>query len=381
MSASAKKPRDLRLDFFRGLSLVAIFFAHVPGGWAREIIWARFGLSDAAHVFVFISGFAAAIAFGGTFGRMGFATGTARIVWRAAQLYGCHIALFFATLFIVAAFAPGYAGFLGIDGFFADPLRHIVDLFTLRYVPTYFDILPLYLVVLAAVPLAMALARIHPGLVIAASVGLWSGVQVTGFNLAAGEGRFWGFNPLAWQMLFFAGFALSRGWIAPPKPTPAVLALCLGYLVFGFVVEFKAVWSLVPELAALHEWAYAHANKPDLDARQFAHFVALAIVALWVVRQRPAMLESVLAWPFILLGRQALPVFFSGMVLSHLGGIALAIYGTDVEDQIAVHGFGILGLLAVARIATFVKNAPWKTGAKPASAPAAAAISAPSVAR
>jgi hypothetical protein len=381
MSASAKKPRDLRLDFFRGLSLVAIFFAHVPGGWAREIIWARFGLSDAAHVFVFISGFAAAIAFGGTFGRMGFATGTARIVWRAAQLYGCHIALFFATLFIVAAFAPGYAGFLGIDGFFADPLRHIVDLFTLRYVPTYFDILPLYLVVLAAVPLAMALARIHPGLVIAASVGLWSGVQVTGFNLAAGEGRFWGFNPLAWQMLFFAGFALSRGWIAPPKPTPAVLALCLGYLVFGFVVEFKAVWSLVPELAALHEWAYAHANKPDLDARQFAHFVALAIVALWVVRQRPAMLESVLAWPFILLGRQALPVFFSGMVLSHLGGIALAIYGTDIEDQIAVHGFGILGLLAVARIATFVKNAPWKTGAKPASAPAAAAISAPSVAR
>jgi hypothetical protein len=107
----------------------------------------------------------------------------------------------------------------------------------------------------------------------------------------------------------------------------------------------------------------------------------LAIVALWVVRQRPAMLESVLAWPFILLGRQALPVFFSGMVLSHLGGIALAIYGTDIEDQIAVHGFGILGLLAVARIATFVKNAPWKTGVKPASAPAAAAISVPSVAR
>lgn len=381
MSASAKKPRDLRLDFFRGLSLIAIFFAHVPGGWAREIIWARFGLSDAAHVFVFISGFAAAIAFGGTFGRMGFATGTARIAWRAAQLYGCHVALFFVTLFVIAALESGYAAFLGIDGFFADPARHIVDLFTLRYVPSYFDILPLYMVVLAAVPVAMALARVNPGLVIATSVGLWCFVQLTGFNLPAGDGRLWGFNPLAWQMLFFAGFALSRGWIAPPKPTPAVLALCLGYLAFGFVVEFKAVWSLMPELAALHEWAYAHANKPDLDARQFAHFVALAIVALWVVRQRPAMLESVLAWPFILLGRQALPVFFSGMVLSHLGGIALAIYGTDIEDQIAVHGFGILGLFAVARIAIFVKNAPWKTGAKPASAPAAAAISAPSVAR
>ena len=60
----AKRPRDARLDFFRGLSLVAIFFAHIPGGWGREFIWARFGLSDAAHVFVFISGFAAALAFG-----------------------------------------------------------------------------------------------------------------------------------------------------------------------------------------------------------------------------------------------------------------------------------------------------------------------------
>ncbi len=379
MNALPKKPRDPRLDFFRGLSLVAIFFAHVPGGWAREFIWARFGLSDAAHVFVFISGFAAAIAFGGTFGRMGFATGAARIAWRAAQLYGCHIALFFVTLFLVAALQPGYAAFLGIDGFFADPLRHIVELFTLRYVPTYFDILPLYMVVLAAVPLAMALARVHPGLVIAVSVTLWGFVQATGFNLPAGDGRLWGFNPLAWQMLFFSGFALSRGWIAPPKPTPAVLALCLAYLVFGFVVEFRAVWSLLPELASLHAWAYAHANKPNLDARQFVHFVALAIVALWVVRQRPVMLESAVARPFVMLGRQALPVFFSGMVLSHLGGIALVIYGTDIEDQIAVHAIGIAALFAVARIAAYVKNAPWKTGVKPP--PAGASISVPSVAQ
>jgi hypothetical protein len=376
-----KKPRDPRLDFFRGLSLVAIFFAHVPGGWAREFIWARFGLSDAAHVFVFISGFAAAIAFGGTFGRMGFATGTARIAWRAAQLYGCHVALFFVTLFVIAALEPGYAAFLGIDGFFADPARHIVDLFTLRYVPTYFDILPLYMVVLAAVPLAMALARVHPGLVIATSVGLWCFVQLTGFNLPAGDGRLWGFNPLAWQMLFFAGFALSRGWIAPPKPTRAGLALCFVYLAFGFVAEVRAVWSFVPELAALHDWAYAHAHKPNLDARQFAHFVALAIVALWAVSLRPAMLTGALARPFVKLGQQALPVFFAGMALSHLGGIAMAVYGSDPEDQIAVHAIGVAGLFAVARIAAYVKNAPWKSGAKPPSTSAPAPVIAPSVAQ
>ncbi|MCM0020777.1 MAG: OpgC domain-containing protein, partial [Tagaea sp.] len=207
-----KKPRDPRLDFFRGLSLLAIFFAHIPGGWARELIWARFGLSDAAHVFVFISGFAAAIAFGGTFVKMGFLAGTARIAWRVCQLYACHLALFFLALFLVAAFELDYADYLGIEGFFADPISSIVALFTLRYVPTYFDILPLYMLVLASVPLVMALARVHPGLVIALSVASWSFVQATGFNLPAGEGRGWGFNPLAWQLIFLAGFAFSRGW-------------------------------------------------------------------------------------------------------------------------------------------------------------------------
>lgn len=374
MTAPApKKVRDPRLDFFRGVSLVAIFFAHVPGGWAREIIWARFGLSDAAHVFVFISGFAAAIAFGGTFVKMGFFAGTARIAWRAAQLYACHLALFFLALFLSAAFVPEYAEFLGIAGFFADPAARIVELFTLRYVPTYFDILPLYMLVLASVPLVMALARVHPGLVIAVSVALWSVVQATGFNLPAGEGRSWGFNPLAWQLIFFAGFALSRGWIVPPRPTPVLLTLCFVYLAFGVVAEVPWVWNLRPELEAVHYWAYAHAHKPNLDLRQFAHFAALAIVALWAVRDRLHLLTTPLAMPFVKLGRQALPVFFAGMAFSHLGGMTVAAFGTGLDIQVLVHGLGLAGLFAVARISTFVKNAPWKTGTKPPVKPAAEA--------
>jgi hypothetical protein len=380
----AKKPRDPRLDFFRGLSLLAIFFAHIPGGWAREFIWARFGLSDAAHVFVFISGFAAAIAFGGTFVKKGFVTGTARIAWRVAQLYACHLALFFLALFLTAAFDLDYADYLGIDGFFADPISSLVALFTLRYVPTYFDILPLYMLVLASVPLVMALARLHPGLVIAGSVALWSLVQATGFNLPAGEGRSWGFNPLAWQLIFLAGFAFSRGWIVPPKPTRPLLGLCFAYLAFGAAAEIPWLWTLHPDLEALHDWAYAHAHKPNLDLRQFAHFLALAFVALWFVRDRLHWLASPLGKPLVRLGQQALPVFFSGMALSHLGGIAMAAYGTAFDVQLVVHGLGIAGLFAVAAVARYVKNAPWKTGAQPPKAapqPVPAAVSAPSVAR
>jgi hypothetical protein len=386
MTATApKKPRDVRLDFFRGLSLVAIFTAHVPGDWLAEIIWARFGLSDAAHVFVFISGYAAAIAFGSTFVRDGFALGTARIAWRCAQLYSVHAALFVAGAAICALgalYGIDYADFLGIRDFFADPGRSLLGLLTLRYVPTYFDILPLYMLVLAGVPLVMLLARVHPGLVIALSVALWSYVQATGFNLDAGtsSGRGWGFNPLAWQMLFFTGFALSRGWIEAPGPSRALLAVCAGYLVFALVAIHPAIYTLSPALVDLHAWAYSHAHKPNLDLRQYAHFLALAYVALWAIRGRHDLLESGLARPFVRIGRQALPVFFAGMALAHVGGILFAAFGDGLAVQVFVNVAGIGALYAIARIAAWVKVAPWKTGhARPSRVPAAASTPAPVV--
>lgn len=381
----AKKPRDLRLDFFRGLSLVAIFTAHVPGDWLAEVIWARFGLSDAAHVFVFISGYAAAIAFGSTFVRDGFTIGTARIAWRCAQLYSTHAALFVvgvAVCALGALYGVDYADFLGVKDFFADPGRTILGLLTLRYVPTYFDILPLYMLVLACVPLVMLLARVHPGIVIALSVALWSYVQATGFNLDAGtsSGRGWGFNPLAWQMLFFAGFALSRGWIEAPRANRVLLVLAIGYLVFALVAIHPAIYALSPILGDLHAWAYSHAHKPNLDLRQFAHFLALAYVALWAICGRMALLESGIAWPFVQIGRQALPVFFAGMALAHAGGILFASLGDGFAMQVLVNVAGIGALYAVARISAWVKVAPWKSGhGRPARAPAAVPVIAPPV--
>jgi len=377
--------RDPRLDFFRGLSLVAIFLAHVPGDWLREIIWARFGLSDAAHVFVFISGYAAALAFGSTFVKMGFWTGTARIGWRAAQLYGCHLALVFLGLFVCAAAAElvpmvDYAEFLGISGFYAAPAARIVELFTLRYVPAYFDILPLYMLVLASIPLAMALARVHPAWVIATSVTLWCTVQITDFNLPAGEGRSWGFNPFAWQLIFFTGFAISRGWLVPPRMSTPLLALCTAYLLFGLAAEVPWIWSLHPALEHVHDWAYAHAHKPNLDLRQYAHFLALAAVTLWAIKGREQLLLSWPAMPFVRLGRQALPVFFSGMALSHIGGIAMAVHGTGLATQVVVNVLGIAGLMVVAKVSLYVKNAPWKSGGLPAAKAGTAIEAVPSIA-
>jgi hypothetical protein len=88
MSAMAK--RDPWLDVFRGLAMFIIFIAHLPGNPWNAYIPARFGPSDATEMFVFCSGFASAIAFGGTFNRDGFGVGTLRVLHRCWQITG-HI--------------------------------------------------------------------------------------------------------------------------------------------------------------------------------------------------------------------------------------------------------------------------------------------------
>ena len=59
----SSRPRDLRLDFFRGSAMFIILFAHTPGNPWTLWIPARFGFSDATEMFVFCSGFASALAF------------------------------------------------------------------------------------------------------------------------------------------------------------------------------------------------------------------------------------------------------------------------------------------------------------------------------
>src|SRR5271166_6191548 len=101
----AARARDLRLDFFRGLAMLIIFVAHVPGNSWTEYIPARFGFSSSAEMFVFCSGCASALAFGSVFARCGWRIGIVRIAYRIWQLYWAHIGLFLvlASISISAA--------------------------------------------------------------------------------------------------------------------------------------------------------------------------------------------------------------------------------------------------------------------------------------
>jgi len=389
-TSPVKKPRDVRVDFFRGAALIIIFVAHVPGNVLGDWIPARFGLSDAAHMFVFISGYAAAIAFGGTFLRFGFLAGAGRIAIRCAQLFGAHIGLFIAVATLCAVFADQlggleYAAHLNIGGFFAEPGHALTGLFTLSYVPTFFDILPLYMVVLALVPVATLLARLHPYLPMTVSAVVWLAVQVQGYALPAGyaENALWGFNPFAWQLIFFTGYSLSMGWIARPSFSRPLVTLAAIYVAVSAAAMIPLIYESAELLAMLRDWVLAHASKPDLDIRQYLHFLALALVVLALLEGRTQVLAGAWAKPFVKIGQQALVVFVSGMTLSHLGGMVMQTYGTDLPVQLLVNGVGFGALFAIAYVSAWVKNPPWKAksapragiAALPAAAPAGLSVS------
>src|ERR1700722_2854745 len=86
--------RDLRLDFFRGLSLLFIFIDHIPNNFLSNVTLHSVAFSDAAEVFVFISGYAAALAYGRVLQSNGLPIATVHIYHRVWQLYVAHIFIF-----------------------------------------------------------------------------------------------------------------------------------------------------------------------------------------------------------------------------------------------------------------------------------------------
>src|SRR5260370_25741778 len=94
VSFPASGVRELRLDLFRGLVLWLIFIDHVSPDVLSWFTIRSYGFSDAAEIFIFISGYTAAFVYGRAMLKSGFVTATARILRRVWQIYAAHVLLF-----------------------------------------------------------------------------------------------------------------------------------------------------------------------------------------------------------------------------------------------------------------------------------------------
>jgi peptidoglycan/LPS O-acetylase OafA/YrhL len=97
IKAHLPKGRDLRLDLFRGIANWAIFLDHIPNNAVNWITTRNYGFSDAADLFVFISGYTASFVYARMMIERGFIVGATRLFKRVWQLYVAHVLSAFNT--------------------------------------------------------------------------------------------------------------------------------------------------------------------------------------------------------------------------------------------------------------------------------------------
>lgn len=365
--ADAGRKRDPRIDFFRGLALFIILIAHVPFDEWALFIPARFGFSDATEIFVFLSGMASAMAFGRLADREGMGLLCARIAHRIWQIYWAHIGLFVATAALMAAAGNRpdgntYITALNLEPFFADPATLLPHLFTLTYVPNYFDILPMYMLLLALIPVMLGAERIHRHLPFALIVGLWAMTQ-TGFPRLPAEpwsDRPWFFDPFGWQMLFFAGFYLKRRPLHTLPDNRWVTVTSVLIILGSVPLSWHPLLEWSPVLGEVSVRLLPLTDKSAFGLLRLIHFAALAHLAIRIAGPLGSRLQGPACGLVRQVGEQSLAIFVFGMFLAQAMGIALDATDRGPLATLLINLAGFALLLVAARVTAWFKRSPWK---------------------
>jgi hypothetical protein len=358
--------RDLRLDFFRGVALFLIFIDHIPENVLSYFTLQAVGFYDAAEVFIFISGFTAALVYGGRLASKGALYATAQVLRRAWQLYVAHIFLFMIFIAEVSYTAstfknPMYNEEMRVADFLDEPHVAVIKALVLEFQPTFLDILPMYIVMLLIFPVILLGTQRHWLLVLVPSALVYLAIQIFGIAVPAyPEGHVWYFNPLAWQFLFVAGALLGN----PNMPGQVMTTMVRRAYPFALVIFVVAsviklswtihgVWEAFPGLFLKELWPV---NKNNLSPVRLVPFFALVVLtAVWVPRDA-RFLSSAAARPLIRCGQQSLEIFCLGILLSALGHFILSEFDSGIIAQLAVNAAAIAAMLLTAKMIDWYKK-------------------------
>lgn len=327
MNAPASSPqRYAELDFFRGLVLLIIMVDHIGGSILSRVTLHAYALCDAAEVFVFLGGFATAIAYNSLAERKTVAAARQRFIRRAFEIYRAFLVtaglmlLITAVLNALAIDGPNMPT-NDLEGLLHTPLIVLRDILLFRRQPYLASVLPMYAFFALLVPLALPVARERPWLLLAVSVLLWLSARRIAGYLPTVDGMPWDFNPFAWQLLFVLGV------LARCQPIyPALSKRPLGWLI------------TVAALAGVAAGAYYRLHiepfptdpsiKQNLGALRLLNFLAIAWLAAKLVHLG-WMHKIAHAMPWIgTIGRQGLLCFVAGTAIS-LAVDSLLYYTTD----------------------------------------------------
>jgi hypothetical protein len=367
----AKATRVGCIDFWRGCVLIAILVDHIPGNLLEWSTPRNYGLSDSSEAFVFISGLSVGMVYAPRAGKQGLASVALGCVRRALKLYGVHLAI---TLTALVIFAAAYQ-MSGVDDLieahgralvFASPASGLASLAMLSHQLGYFNILPMYMVLMLWAPVALALAMRSVGMTFLASAGVYAASRA-GLHLPNWpEPGGWFFNPFAWQLVFTLGVISAVLWgRGPPQARPELVLASVAAIV-ACALTVTGAAGMVP---GLRDTVFAHLDiaKQDLGLARLVHFAALAYL-LSTTPGLAGLVESRLGAAVQGLGRHGLPVFAVGSLLSALAQAAIAAtspYASAGVEHLAGFAYTLIG---VAFLFVLVRRIECRSSLSPSSA-------------
>jgi hypothetical protein len=365
--------RELRIDLFRGLALWLIFIDHVSPDLLTWFTIRSYGFSDAAEIFIFISGYTAAFVYGRVMLASGFVVASARVLRRVWQIYVAHV---FIVIMLLAEISyvstssanPFYSQEMHVLDFLKQPGIVMLQTLLLRFRPLNIDVLPLYVVLMFFLPVVLWLLKWRADLTLALSVALYAFTWHYDWYLSAYPDGYWAFNPFAWQLLFVFGAWCALGGakrMARTLSSPITLWISLAYVLAAFSVTltwyFPQLGYLMPHW--LEQWIYP-IDKTDLDVLRFVHFLALAVITVRFVPPGWPGLKSPWLRPMILCGQHSLEIFCLGVFLAFAGYFVLIESSAGAGVHFLVGILGILIMSAVAWLNSWYKRTDGKSASR-----------------
>ncbi|MBX3735725.1 MAG: OpgC domain-containing protein [Candidatus Didemnitutus sp.] len=300
--------RDRRFDSLRGLLVVLMATNHIASD-LRGATDQALGFVSSAEGFVFMSGLVAGWVYARRLLERGFAAACAASARRAGTVYRTHLLTYFVALvwtLLYTLYTHAVSPHLP-PWFVTEPLNSVWLGLTLLYQPGLLGILPMYCVLLLALPWVLRASLRGSGFVVLAlSFLIWAVTQSASGGIWAWGGRIdlGALHPLAWQFLFVAGAVLGAHKamgvrLLEPRAWP--LALAFAAAVALWLVRHGIVPAPLPvdQLAVL-------TNKTTLGALRLADFALVA----YLVASAATVFPGAFTWrPLALVGEFALPAF------------------------------------------------------------------------
>jgi hypothetical protein len=361
--------RDLRIDFFRGLSLYMVLVDHVGWDPISRVTYQALGFSDAAAIFFFLSGISCGIAYSRVLARSGWLGLLTAITKRAAKIYFYYL-LCNLIIIILAIAAADSITFWALTSIPKDPVNAVRTTIELIGPSPYSSILVLYiLLTLLVIPLFLAGARYSASMTLGLSGLIWIISQfypnlVPDWIIHYFDPIAWRyFDPIAWQFLFSIGMFIGTKYEAPPQllvtiqrsrlvlmaawAIVIVSFFCKHVLFFSSHLHLDLGWLPIP---------YPMVAKSNLAVVYLLHFLSVALIVATYFRASNPMFRWAGARPFTSAGRRSLELYSLSTVLSV--GIFVAGEGASFVGKVGLDSIAIvlMTLTAIALTRPRIEN-------------------------